>query len=177
MCCPDGVCAVCSADADTKRVFPFSPGFIMRNSIIWIVPALLFALPCRAAAAELQPPTLRAWETYVQLTEKRIGTELDSSSGFLSSDFMKASEASRLESVLKSGRVYIRKLTTAGADGREIRVPDGLIHHWFGSIFVPDASLQQLLRWVQDYDQHYRYFKEVEQSKLVSKDGDMFKIF
>src|SRR5206468_7396656 len=131
----------------------------------------------RAAAAELQPPTLRAWETYVQLTEKRIGTELDSSSGFLSSDFMKASEASRLESVLKSGRVYIRKLTTAGADGREIRVPDGLIHHWFGSIFVPDASLQQLLRWVQDYDQHYRYFKEVEQSKLVSKDGDMFKIF
>jgi hypothetical protein len=33
------------------------------------------------------------------------------------------------------------------------------------------------LNWVQDYDHHDLYFREVEQSKLLSRDGDTFEIF
>jgi hypothetical protein len=82
-----------------------------------------------------------------------------------------------MRTILNNRQVYIQKLSTTGADGKEIRVPDGLIHHWFGSIFVPNVSLEAVLKWVQDYDQHHRYFKEVEQSRLVSREGDTFKIF
>ena len=52
-----------------------------------------------------------------------------------------------------------------------------MIHHWFGAIFVPDVKLQALLRWIQNYDDHHRFFKEVESSKLLSRDGNTFKIF
>jgi hypothetical protein len=44
-------------------------------------------------------------------------------------------------------------------------------------VFVPNVSVQALIRAIQDYDHHTRYFKEVEQSKLVSREGDTFKIF
>jgi hypothetical protein len=52
-----------------------------------------------------------------------------------------------------------------------------LIHHWLGAIFVPGVTASSLIRAIQDYDHHSKYFKEVEQSKLVSHDGETFKIF
>jgi len=138
---------------------------------------VLLGRPPVAEATKLKPETARAWETYVQLTEKRIDMELNSTSGFLRTDFMKPSEASTIATTIKSGQVYIKKLNTPGSDGREVRVPDGMIHHWFGSIFVPQVKLESVLNWVKDYDQHYRYFKEVEASKLLMREGDTYKVF
>jgi len=65
------------------------------------------------------------------------------------------------------------KMLFPGLEKRFLR----LIHHWFGSIFIPNTTLDVLLRWVQDYDQHHRFFKEVEQSKLLSRDNNTFNIF
>jgi hypothetical protein len=62
-------------------------------------------------------------------------------------------------------------------DGRAVPVPDGLIHHWFGSVFVPKVKLETLLNWVKNYDQHHRYFTEVEASKLLARDADTFRVF
>jgi hypothetical protein len=54
---------------------------------------------------------------------------------------------------LRRGEVYIERLSTREA-GRPIDVPDGLIHHWLGTVFVPGASLGQALDLLQDYDRH-----------------------
>src|SRR5262249_8633311 len=138
---------------------------------------VFFGRPQLAAGTKLKPETIRAWETYVQLTEKRIETELTNTSGFLRADLLKPGEATTITTTIKKAQVYIAKLRTAAADGRDLNVPDGMIHHWFGSIFVPEVNLQTMLDWVKDYDQHHRYFKEVEASKLLSRDGDMFRVF
>jgi len=55
-----------------------------------------------------------------------------------------------------------------------MKAPRNRHERWHGpplarSIFVPGIKLETLLRWVQDYDQHYRYFKEVEQSQMLSR--------
>lgn len=126
---------------------------------------------------ETQAGTIRAWETYVRLTEKRIAAELDGTSGFLRADFLKSADRSALTSTIKGGQVYIQKVDGPAADGRAVSVPDGMIHHWFGSVFVPKVKLEALLRWVKEYDQHQRYFKEVEASKLLSHDSDTFRVF
>jgi len=42
---------------------------------------------------------------------------------------------------------------------------------------VPGVRLESLLDSIKNYDQHQRYFKEVEQSKLSSRDGDTYNIF
>ena len=138
---------------------------------------ICIATPPAALATKLKPETLKAWDTYVQLTEKRIDAELASTSGFLWTDSLKPSEASTIKGTIKKGQVYVRKLNTPGNDGREIKVDDGMIHHWFGTIFVPDVKLPVLLTWIQNYDDHHRFFKEVEGSKLLSRDGNTFKIF
>src|SRR4051812_30614566 len=148
------------------------------RAIFWPVTILMivgFSVPLIAAAV-LQKKTLQSWNTYVQWTEKRIASELQGNSGYLRMDHMKPAAAADLKSQLKAGNVYIERLTTFDGAGHEIHGDDGLIHHWYGVIFIPGVKLEPLLRWIQDYDQQSRYFKEVEQSKLLSRNGDTFRI-
>jgi hypothetical protein len=142
--------------------------------LVLLVP---FIAASGAAAAELQPKTLEAWNAYVRLTERRIGAELDHGTRFLAADFLAGNESRSARSLLKSGRIFIRRMQTKDDAGREIGVQDGMIHHWMGATFVPGVSLDSLIRWLQDYDHHQQFFNEVEQSKLVSRDGATFKIF
>ena len=146
-------------------------------AMAWLLLLVMHLIaPPDGACAKLGSKTLDAWNKYVQLTESRIAAELDGKRGFLAIDFKNESEVAKMRSTLKNGEVWIEQLRTT-ANGREIPVEDGLIHHWFGSIFVPNVTLDRLLGWVQSYDQHERYFKEVEKSKLLSRDGDTFKIY
>lgn len=137
---------------------------------------ILVVLSGPVAAAELQDQTLSAWETYRLLTEARIEKELASSEGFLVRDFLDPRDASAIRARIGSG-VYVMKLETRNEEGGEIDIPDGLVHHWYGSVFVPGASLDGVLAWVQDYDRHHEYFDEVEDSRLVSRESDVFDIF
>ena len=130
-----------------------------------------------AEAAKLQPRTLEVWDTYAQLTEKRIVSELEGQAGFLIMDLKPKNDALKIRNLLESGQVFMERMKTTDSGGKEIKVEDGMIHHWFGSVFVPNVQLDTVLRWVQDYDRHQKYFKEVEQSKLIKRDGDNFDIF
>ncbi len=127
--------------------------------------------------AELKPETLKAWEEYARLTEKRIAFELGSSDKFLVQDFLPTAEAIRCRQDLGAGRVFIYRMQTLNADGKPIPVPDGMIHHWVASIFLPGVGIEDLLKWLQDYDQHAKYFEEVEASRLLKRQGDIFQIF
>jgi hypothetical protein len=133
--------------------------------------------PADAAAARLQPATVQAWESYIQLTEKRIAAELDNASGFLHADFMQPPETAKVRTVLRNGRIYSQKLRTTAPGGREIRVPDGMIHHWYVSTFVPNTNLQTVLNWMQDFEKHAERFNDVDRSRLLSRDGDTFNLF
>jgi hypothetical protein len=121
--------------------------------------------------------TLQSWDLYIQQTEKRISGELLEESRFLRMDRMKPADAAKVQSVVKAGNVYSERMKTLDAGGLEIDVDDGLIHHWYGTIFIPEINVDPLLRWIQDYDQQYKYFKEVEKSKLLSHNGDTFRIY
>jgi len=121
--------------------------------------------------------TLQVWDSYVQLTEKRIDAELKDESRFLRMDIMKPADSAKVKGVLKSGQMYAEKMKTLDGAGHEIEVPSGLIHHWYGAIFIPGIKVEPLIRWIQDYDQHYKYFKEVEKSKLLSRNGDTFRVY
>jgi len=129
-----------------------------------------------ASAAKLKPKTLQAWETYQQLTEKRISGELAGGGSFLVLDLKKPDERARIRKVVKDGGVNIEKMRTLDA-GKEIDVEAGMIHHWIGQIFIPKMTLRTLRPWLQNYDRHADYFADVEKSKLLSRDGENFKIY
>lgn len=129
-------------------------------------------------SAELRPATLDAFARYVQVTEARVERELVRPGAFLYVDGLAEPRRAQVLAALKRGEIFMERLQTLDASGREIRVPDGLVHHWFGAVFVPGASLEQALNLVEDYDRHQNIYKpEVVRSRLVSRNGDDFKIF
>jgi hypothetical protein len=141
--------------------------------LAWGLTAVLLAAQ-QLYGAELRPRTLQSWETYIRLTEQRIGAELNDGQMVLATDFL--AENRPIRPLLRNGQVDIRRHQTTDG-GKEISVPDGMIHHWLGTMFVPQTTLPALLAWLQDYDQHEKHFLEVERSQLVSRDGPEFKIF
>ncbi len=130
-----------------------------------------------ASAEELGSETLRAWKAYLELTEQRIAEELESEEGFLVMDFLPPADASRAREVTLSGDVFVLKMETRNEEGRRIEVPDGMIHHWYGSIFVPGAALEDVIAWEQNYGRHSDYFDEVVESRLLSREEDVFSVF
>ncbi len=128
-------------------------------------------------AANLRDETVTAWRLYVDRTEARIASELETGEGFLIQDALPAAQAREARRTLHSGQVYTRKLATKDARGRRIEIPSGMVHHWMGSVFIPGAALDDLLPWLQNYDEHHRYFDEVEESRLIAREGDEIRMF
>src|SRR6185295_11630404 len=77
------------------------------------------------AAAVLQKKTLKSWDTYVQLTEKRITSELQGNAGFLRVELVKPAVASKMRAQLRAGNVYVEQLRTVDAAGHEVHGDDG----------------------------------------------------
>jgi hypothetical protein len=136
--------------------------------------SLMAATP---AAAQLTPEANRGFERYVQLTEQRMKAEVRPGAAFLRMDSLPAAQRQTVLARLERGEVVTEQLTTS-APAAEIATPGALIHHWVGTIFIPGATLPQVLALVQDYDQAHQYYQpEVERSKLLARNGDDFSIY
>ena len=129
-------------------------------------------------SADLKPQTREAFSRYVQATEARLQKELGRPDAFLYVENLPEPRRSGVLEELRRGDIFMERLRTRDAAGREIEAPDGIIHHWFGAVFIPGATLRQTLDFVQDYDRHQDFYKpEVVRSRLVSRQGNDFKIY
>jgi hypothetical protein len=121
---------------------------------------------------KLLPKTVGAWNDYVRVAEQRIERQQHDGAGFLFTDYLSQEERAAARSHIAAGQVYVLHI---GGTSREVE--GGLIHDWLGGIWLPGAKLKPLLAWLQDYDAHSKYFQEVERSKLLSRDDEVFKIY
>jgi hypothetical protein len=136
------------------------------------------AQPQDAAATNLRKATEEGFTRYVQATEARIDKERARPGAFLYIEGLPEPRRSEALATLKQGEVYMEQLSTLDASGRPMTAPDGLIHHWMGAVFIPGATVAQVLALAQDYNHHQDYYQpEVVRSRLVSRDGNDFKIF
>ena len=128
-------------------------------------------------AVELKARTIEAFERYARLTEARMETEISGETPFLWVDRLSEDERDETNATLRAGEVVIRRLETRD-EGEKIKVPDGMIHHWIGTILIPGVTLQQTIAMVQDYDRYAKiYDPRVRQSKLLRHEGTQFKVY
>ncbi|HSW49038.1 MAG TPA: hypothetical protein VLH09_02635, partial [Bryobacteraceae bacterium] len=122
-----------------------------------------------AAAAELRPHTLEAFERYVRAVEARIAERIAGKRSFLWVD----------ESEVRRSQVRQGKVITQPWDGRGPQpIRDGLIHDWIGAIYVPGATLERALALLRDYDNHYKIFQpEVMASRVLEHDQDRYRVY
>jgi hypothetical protein len=147
-----------------------------RCLLIALVCVSLLVPPAHASAAELTKETLAAFERYAGIRQAQIDEELRGENPFLWVDTLPEARRQDAYAHLKRGEVFIerRKMLVGG---KEIECPDGLIHHWIGTVFIPGATLERAVAFVQDYDHHAtNYAPEVLLSKLLERDGNDFKI-
>src|SRR5579863_847979 len=136
----------------------------------------LIVVPSPASATELKPEAAQGFDQYVRLTEMRMDGELAPGGVFLWVDGLAEPRRSEADARLLRGEVISARLQTPDPSGHS-STPGALIHHWVGTVFIPGASLAQVLAVVQDYDRHSEYYKpEVVQSKKVEQSGDDFKV-
>jgi len=144
----------------------------LRNTELPLVGMLALALfPASAAeliTVELKPQTLAAFDAYMRNAEIRLQNQAQSG------DFLWVDAAPDRKRQALDGRVLAEPFGGKG----DVEIAGGLIHDWVGAVFVPGATIERVLSFVEDYDNHKNVYKpEVLDSKILSHDGDQYSVY
>jgi hypothetical protein len=123
-----------------------------------------------AATLQLQPETLKGWENYLDQAQAKFNSRLQASNRFLWLD-----EDPKRPSRLRHGQIEVAPIRGRGFD----RIPNGLVHDWIGAMFIPNASIDEVVSLLSDYDRYKAIFHpEVIDAKLLahSTEGDEFSL-
>lgn len=131
----------------------------------------------RVEAAVLRPHTLQAWNTYVAAQERRMAMEMHPARGFLALDFQTAAAAAQERRRIMNGEICITQVAAENLEMERLRVPDGTIHHWRGSMFVPGVSLDFLLYRVQHPELETTRQEDVLESRVLERSPAHMKIY
>ena len=87
---------------------------------------------------DLEPQTVEAFSRYVEVTEARIAKELARPGAFLYLEEMPEAQRSKTLASFRKGEIYLEQLHAHAATGAPLEAPGGLIHDWFGAVFLPE---------------------------------------
>jgi len=150
------------------------------RTIRWVlVTALFLSLPGMQLlrAAELKPKTVEAWNAYVKATEARMAEELLSRDKFLALDFQDRDSVQKDRRELISGEIPITRVESVDGKGRSIKVPDGLIHHWRGSVFIPGVTLDEVYARVENPSVEDTRQEDVLDSAVLERDSESLRLY
>src|ERR1051326_1049166 len=111
--------------------------------------SLLGAAP---ATNELGPETVNAWEQYIRAVDSRMQARFAGDLPFLWID-----ESPHRGRRIGQGDILVAPVLPHGTRS----VPNGLIHHWIGGVFIPGATIASLSEVVQDYSKYKDFYKPV----------------
>jgi hypothetical protein len=116
-------------------------------------------------STKLKPRTVHEFGQYTQTVEQQLSTRWQGQHSFLSISDVPSDR----ESVMR-GDLLIRP---AIADN-PVHISDGLIHDWLGAVFIPNTTMQKVLRVLQDFKRHEQIYPEVIKSSLLRREGNDF---
>jgi hypothetical protein len=118
---------------------------------------------------QLNPKTLEAFDAYIHPAEAEMEQSLHGSGSFLWSQ-----QTPERAQEVDQGQVVAQFWSGRGP----AKAPNGLIHDWIAAAFIPGSNIQEILAVIQDYDNHKNTYKpEVIDSKLISREGNDFKVY
>jgi hypothetical protein len=157
-----------------RQLEPKSGGIGRRIVGLWL--ALVVACASPLSAADLEQSASAAFDRYAQLTQAKFDADNSRHTPFLWMDTLPDDRRKNAYAQLHAGQVVIESLTTLDA-GKPIQAPGAIIHHWIGTVFVPNATLAQTLAFEEDYDHQADYFQpNVIRSKILRHNGPDFTI-
>ncbi len=101
-------------------------------------------------AATLKPETKDAWDAYLRAANIAVGARLQPGAHFLWLD----DEPGRAEDIRTKGS-YVGPV----APNIPKKVPSGLIHDWIGAGFIQNATIEDVLKIMRDYDRYKEIYR------------------
>jgi hypothetical protein len=140
-------------------------------------PALALAcaavLATDAFARQLSPETEAEWRAYVSAVEQRLARELATGRGVLAGGG--EAPAALDGRVVLSGSIVV-KSSVEEAGGRAREVPNALVHHWRGVVFIPGTTLDQVLDRVTNPDARAAP-QDVLESRVLDRRPGALRLF
>jgi hypothetical protein len=128
--------------------------------------AMLFcarALP----GVELKPETVEAFDQFIAAVEARLEP------CFGGQHFLWTDDVPAIRQQLQSGVPIAQPMQGNGI----VPLKGGLIQDWRGAIFIPRATLREVMSIVQDYDRHREIYKpDVMNAKIEARQGDEYLV-
>ncbi len=135
------------------------------KSAAWLAVLYLLLFGRFLEAAEPKQETLRAWDEYIRMVNLRVANIAVGDSHFLWID----------ESLNMPPRARPHEVIVESRDPD--KVPQGLIHDWVGVVFVPNVTLDQALRVVENYDRYNVFYKPLfSKCSVLTRDRDQIRL-
>lgn len=112
---------------------------------------------------KLKPETVMAFQTYANAVEAGLNARWNGKAPYLQLD----EDPAARERVM-SGDLLVQ----AGIQHNPQSISDGLIHDWYGAVFIPNSTIARVLIVLQDFDHHSAIYPQVVKSKLIKRNGD-----
>ena len=143
--------------------------FRKQSAILFRV-ALFFHFLASIYGASLNSETLKVWDDYIATVNLPVRDQLNSGRRFLWVD-----GSPDQVNKLRAGETVVLPASTNIP--REI--PSGLIHDWFGAIFIPGVTLNDVVPVVRDYERYKDFYRPsviASRSVSLSESEDRFTI-
>ena len=128
---------------------------------------LILSAATLARAEVLDGRTLDAWNDYICKARSRMTARVQAHSQFLWVDEMPDSR-----SQVRNGQILVAPVGSS----HPRRVPLGLIHDWLGAAFLPNATLEETIRVVTDYNRYKEFYHPlIAESTSLGSDGRNYK--
>jgi hypothetical protein len=138
----------------------------VRRPFLSVCFAVLLAGTC--FAVDLSNDTAAAFDRYIAATESGLQQR------FHGDRFLGVNDSPEWREKLRRGTPLVQPVQTNGL----VAIKGGLIQDWTGAVFVPNATLKQVLAVVQDYEHHKDIYKpEIADAKIRSRSGDQFEVY
>ena len=149
----------------------------MAGAVLSTVFIICFGAPTQAAAAELQPETVKAWNDYIAKREKQIAAELNSANEFLTMDLRNPREAAAERRAVLAGEVSVNRMNPPGGKG-DIQIPGGTVHHWRGVVYIPDVSFEFAMNRIRHPELEAELQEDVLESRVLERTSpDLYRLF
>jgi hypothetical protein len=140
-------------------------GGVIRIRYLPLLMCTLAGLP----AAEVKPETAAAFDRYVKLTEDGFAA----STGF--NNFLWLDHHPKEKSLVWLGQSVVTPMQTLD-QGKAIEVPDGVLQHWLGVVYLEDADIDHVRGLLLNLEGYKDFFKEqIIESKVKKHEGDQYE--
>lgn len=156
--------------------FVGSDRFVFRAAAL---AAVIVVAPSAQASEEaiLKAKTASDFARYVTTVEARRARELANHEPFLDIERQPPAQLARTIAALKRGEVIVTRSVARDDSSNEISISGGTINHWRGTVFVPNVTLDEMLKVLQEPQTDKHKQEDVLSSRVVSRDADTQKVF